>query len=144
MDQMIWGPSMWITLHFISMCYPVKPTRTDIKIHSNFIKSLSDILPCNICKKHFSDILKNININEVLSSKETYMKFFHDVHNNVNIDNGRKSLDYNEFLQLYQEIIDTKHFNPIIIYKKNKIYRYTIIGLTLIMSLLIIYIIKRK
>ena len=109
MEPKIWGPSTWIFLHLLSMSYPDKPNSEDIKAHISFLFAFSKILPCNICKEEFSKHLSENIMQEVLSSKEKYMRFLFNVHNDVNKRNNRPVLEYNQFILLYKTIIDSEY-----------------------------------
>lgn len=139
MDPIIWGPSAWNFIHFLTISYPDKPSNEDINNHTNFIKILAKILPCNICKIHFSKNIDNINFKKILSSKDSYMNFMWDIHNKVNIINKRPTIKFNDFLKEYKKIIDSGSFNPIILYKKANIYYYSLLIVFIIISLLILY-----
>lgn len=140
MDALIWGPSFWNMLHFITIAYPEKPSLNDIKNHSNFIKNLGNLLPCKKCAIHYNNYIKNIKINEILSDKEKYMKFFWKLHNDVNQRNNRKEITFKKFLQIYQEIINDGNFNTINIFYINKLYFKLIIILIIIVSILLFFI----
>lgn len=139
MDPLIWGPSAWSFIHFLTIAYPDKPTREDIENHKNFINLLPKILPCSICKNHIEKNLEDIDFELILSSKNSYMNFMWDLHNKVNSLNKRPNISFNDFLSLYKNIIENGSFNPFILYKKSKIYYYSLLIIFIILSLLILY-----
>ncbi len=139
MDPLIWGPSAWSFIHFLTIAYPDKPTREDIENHKNFINLLPKILPCSICKNHIEKNLEDIDFELILSSKNSYMNFMWELHNKVNSLNKRPNISFNDFLSLYKNIIENGSFNPFILYKKNKIYYYSLLIVFIILSLLILY-----
>ena len=139
MEPKIWGPSTWIFLHLLSMAYPDKPNPEDIKAHLTFLFALAKVLPCDICKDEFSKQLNSNIMQEVLSSKETYMKFLFNVHNDVNKRNNKPVLTYNQFIDVYKSIMDSNSFSPIDIKRQSKIYKYLLIAVVLSFASYIIY-----
>lgn len=134
MDPVIWGPSLWSSLHFISMAYPDQPTKKDIEHNIVFLHSLANVLPCDICKQHFKAMLDKTNLPLELSNKQSYIALVHRLHNQVNRANGKKEISYNSFLELYQGIIDSGNFNPIAMRKRLEIYKYSLIILFVIIG----------
>ncbi len=120
MEPYLWGPSLWVFLHLLTMEYPDKPSNSDILIHSEFLNSLSKILPCQLCRDEFSKQIKSQPLNTVLGSKKTYIKFMFDVHNDVNKRNFKPAMDYDDFIKLYENLIKQNKFNPIEINNKSK------------------------
>jgi len=49
-----WGPLGWMTLHSISVCYPIEPTIADKKILDEFMDAFGMTITCSICNEHFS------------------------------------------------------------------------------------------
>ena len=139
MDPLIWGPTSWNFLHFITISYPDNPTQNDINNHKIFLKNLSNILPCSICKTHFNKHITESDLDKALSSKENYMILMWNIHNKVNNLNNRPIMKYNDFLNEYNNIIKYGNFNPIALYKKNKIYYYSLLVVFIIITLLILY-----
>ena len=45
----VWGPSLWMSLHIISMNYPLKPTAIQQKEYKAFFDALKFVLPCGKC-----------------------------------------------------------------------------------------------
>ena len=134
MDPVIWGPTLWSSLHFITMGYPENPSKKDIENQIVFLHSLSNVLPCDICKNHFREHLSKTNLPLELSTKQGYIGLIHRIHNSVNRTNGKKEISYNSFLKLYQGIIDSGSFNPIAMRKRLEIYKYSLIILFVIIG----------
>ena len=104
MEPNIWGPGAWLFLHSITLNYPDNPTLEHKKIYSDFFNRLKDVLPCEICKKHYSQNIKDSPINFSLNSKEAITKWLVNIHNKVNSMYNKPNLDYNSFLKLYKKI----------------------------------------
>lgn len=108
MKPNIWGPHAWIFLHSITLNYPDKPNTNDIKDMKNFIDSLGNILPCSKCNNNFKDHLKVHPITEdILKSKNKFIKWMIDIHNSINKLNKKRILTYEEglrdIIELYED-----------------------------------------
>ena len=57
MKPEVWGPQLWFILHIISFEYPENPTENIKRVYYDFYTSLKDILPCDLCKKHYREFL---------------------------------------------------------------------------------------
>ena len=85
-----WGPHLWIFLHSVSMNYSDKPSSLEITNMFNFIISLENIIPCKICRGHYSKLIREgakgippLSIN-VLNNRKTFVKYIYDIHNYIN------------------------------------------------------------
>lgn len=108
----VWGPCAWIFLHSISYSYPEDPSDIDKKQYSDFLHSLKNVIPCQSCSKHYSDYINQYP--PTLNSRDDFTKWMIDLHNNVNMDNKKKVLSYEDvhkkYMELYQE---EKKLNPL-------------------------------
>ncbi len=106
MDSNKWGTNLWFFLHSVSMNYPPNPTEQD-KLHMrNFIYSISYILPCSECRENFRTHLITIPIR--LESKKDFVYWVIDIHNQVNIQLGKRVVNHNEVIQAYEKIYGKK------------------------------------
>nr|QBK87701.1 MAG: Erv1/Alr family disulfide (thiol) oxidoreductase [Marseillevirus LCMAC202] len=58
----IWGPCFWRTIHAFAAAY--RPTQDVKSAFKQFIYSLTGILPCKICREHYTHNLNQIPLNE--------------------------------------------------------------------------------
>lgn len=142
-NSKIWGPSCWLTLHFFSMYYPENPTQNDIENHTRFLNILPTVLPCKECSEHFRLSLNEYNINEALQSRKKYIELIYKLHNSANKILDKPIMSYDNFIKLYQNIMNETTFNPIAIYNANRLKTYIIVGLIIIIGVLI-YMITLK
>ena len=83
-------------------------------------KMIDNGISCNICKKHF-EIWNNLYpIEENYNSRDDIMKWYQDLHNDINMKNNKKSLQMEQILDIY------KNFDYI---ELVKIYKIDIISL---------------
>jgi hypothetical protein len=54
----IWGPALWLSIHCISMNYPLNPSIADKLHYRTWFEGLEHILPCGACRNNFKNNLK--------------------------------------------------------------------------------------
>jgi hypothetical protein len=106
MNPEVWGPSFWLILHTISINYAStgNPSYLEKRHHYDFFRNLQFVLPCTICRQHYTDFFKTYPIENFLESKKMLVKWVIMVHNQVNKRQHKPMLEYNEVIQLYQKI----------------------------------------
>jgi len=57
-----WGPLGWMTLHSISVCYPITATITDKQVLDEFMQAFGLTITCSICNDHFSKMFNGYKI----------------------------------------------------------------------------------
>lgn len=118
MDPKIWGPPGWIFLHFITFGYPDNPTEEDKQNYKNFFINIKNVLPCQKCRDNYEDHLKKYPLNDqILSNKTQFIKWFIDIHNEVNKITNDKKIEYKDMMVEYFK--GDK--------KKNNYYNYSLI-----------------
>jgi len=91
MEKSFWGPSTWSMIHSSTANY--KPIyRTSFK---QFIYSLPYLLPCQYCREHLKENLKNLSPENYLYSSEQLFLWSYLLHDKVNRQLGKTSPDYN-------------------------------------------------
>ncbi len=122
LSPLIWGPDAWTFLHSITLKYPDNPSITDKINYKQFFESLQNVLPCDSCCNHYKQNLRNHPLTEyVMSSRQQLIKWLIDIHNEVNIANGKPILSYTQVLDIYKKkynkskfIITTLHLSILI------------------------------
>ena len=143
MEPNIWGPSAWTFLHSITLNYPDNPTIQQKKIYSDFFYILTKILPCSICKENLKIHMEKYPINFNLDSREKIVKWLIKIHNETNIQNGKKKISYKEFLEIYKNLYKNSEESITYYKNKNKIQKIVlIIAIFLIIFLLSLIIFK--
>ena len=101
-SPVIWGSSGWNFLHYITFTYPNNPTEQEKETYLNFFSLVGKVLPCKNCRINYENHQEKYPLNDlVLSNKENLVKWLINVHNEVNLKNGKKILTYDEVLQNY-------------------------------------------
>jgi hypothetical protein len=82
----IWGPMGWMTLHSISVCYPMYPSSEDIAILNQFMDAFKGSITCPHCKDDFESMFLKYKIKHPEWNISKYHLFLSIVrmHNTVN------------------------------------------------------------
>ena len=132
MEANVWGPGAWLFLHSITLNYPDNPSIYEKKIYKDFFNSLTNILPCDICRQNYKKHIQKFPIKFFLNSKIDLTKWLVKIHNLTNIDLNKSTISYNSFIKLYKNLYSKSKFNyyillgcfiPILVYV---IYKYNI------------------
>lgn len=109
MNPNIWGPHLWNFLHTISFNYPDVATTDVRESHYNFFNSLIDILPCDVCRVNYKKKLQNLNLLGSLNTKEDFVDFVINLHNNVSKDLGKSEYMKEDVIKKYSELYNSKY-----------------------------------
>ena len=108
MNQNIWGPHLWFSLHSISFNYPLKPSVEDKNNYKNFFLNLQEAIPCSVCKKNYKRHLNEHPIQDYLDNRKTLVYWVIDMHNMVNAEIGKKILSYDIVVKKYEDVYQKK------------------------------------
>ena len=93
MGGTFWQPLTWIMFHTLALNYEER-----YKDHYiTFFDSLKTIIPCKMCRDHYTNFLNKNNINNVNLFNWTI-----DMHNNVNRMNHTKQWSHEESYNYYK------------------------------------------
>ena len=81
-----WGPLGWMTLHSISVCYPITATIADKQVLDEFMQAFGLTITCSICNGHFSKMFNGYKIAVPTWNNSRYDLFIAicKMHNTVN------------------------------------------------------------
>ena len=102
----VWGPIFWSTMHLVSLAYPDQPTYAEKRAAKEFYNALAYILPCPVCRSHFSEILKGLPVETWLDNRESLVEWVWTVHNRVNQRLGKPETSREEFHRRYKEMAE--------------------------------------
>jgi len=108
MNQNIWGPHLWFSLHTMSFNYPLKPTEKDKDEYKNFFINLQNVIPCSVCKKNYIRHLNEHPIKDYLNTRKFLVYWVIDMHNMVNAEIGKKILSYEIVIKKYEDVYKKK------------------------------------
>ncbi len=100
----IWGPSGWHFIHSVAIAFPDKPTEEQKKSYQEFFTNLGEVLPCELCNENYNQKIKDNP--PPLDTPEKMFEWTVDLHNQVNKQNGKPELTYEQARKEYQKRTD--------------------------------------
>jgi hypothetical protein len=100
MNQNLWGPAYWFTLHTITFQYPFHPTENDKLHYKLFFEQLQFLLPCKYCRIHYQQNWKEIPIQ--LDSRRSLVEWLIKFHNQVNVITGKPIYTLEQVMYQYE------------------------------------------
>ncbi len=104
MPPEVWGPFFWHTIHIVALGYPEKPTYAHKKAAKEFFESLQYLLPCEVCRKHYSQNLTVMPITPHLDRRQDLLKWTIEIHNRVNQQLQKPIVSEPEVIQYYKRL----------------------------------------
>tara|TARA_Y100000816_G_scaffold124284_1_gene87392 strand:- start:4554 stop:4991 length:438 start_codon:yes stop_codon:yes gene_type:complete len=120
----IWGPNYWFVLNTIGFTYPELPTDGEKKRYYNFITSLPYFIPNKAISENFSDLLDDYPVSSYLTSRESFLKWIHFIHNKINVQIGKEEISYLEFINNYNNLYKPKEILHKERFKQKEKYLY--------------------
>ena len=134
----VWGPHFWFVLNTMAITYPKYPNDVTIKKYYDFLHNLPLFLPNNKIGDHFSKMLDEFPPTPYLSSRLSFMKWVHFIHNRVNSLLKKPHIDFYKSLEQYYA-----HYKPKELVLKEEFERrkkYIHIGITSVLIVILFYI----
>jgi hypothetical protein len=101
-DPRLWGNNGWKFIHYITLGYPDNPMDSDKENYKTYLEKHKFVLPCENCRMHYTKNIEKYPLNDhVMASRYNLFKWGVDMHNEVNIANGKKIMSVEEALILY-------------------------------------------
>ena len=141
MNPEVWGPHFWFTLHTMSMTYPIHPNTVTKKKYYEFITNLPIFLPNSDIGNYFAKLLDEYPLEPYLSSRMSFIKWTHFIHNKINVSLCKLEIPFNEFLEWYHK----QYIPQDIVDKEKSVWnkRYIEISVMLLLILLVCYCWKK-
>lgn len=103
----VWGPAGWVFLHASVMGYPVKIDEDDRKDRKRkrktkeFFESIGYIFPCKYCRESYQQFIKELPIDDFLSTRKKLARWLYRIHNKVNKKLGVPKCEIPTFREVY-------------------------------------------
>ena len=136
----VWGPHFWFVLHTIAITYPKYPNDVSKKKYYHLIQNLPTFLPNQRMGREFKTKLDEFPVTPYLSSRLSFMKWVHFMHNKINRKIGKPEISFNKGLQKYYKHYESKKTKFLKKLQKNQ--NYTKTGVCIFLVILIIYFYK--
>jgi len=89
-------------MHIVSLGAKPMPTAEEQEGFRKFYESLQVVIPCPICKDHYTEALKTLPIRT--SSRDELVEWVYDIHNLINVQLGKKTLSWEGFIKHMQNL----------------------------------------
>jgi hypothetical protein len=86
------------------MGYPQNPNYTDKKAMKDFFESLQHLIPCPICRTHYTSHMTKLPIGPSLDNRADLFRWTVDLHNEVNDMLGKRRYTETEVIQYYSRL----------------------------------------
>lgn len=107
MNPQIWGQDMWRSIHRIAATY----TSGNKEAFILFIYSLTDLLPCKICREHLKINMENHPLtDEYLQNNKTAFLWTYILHEIVNKQLKKPSYPYSKAYYDYFGVYPNNHY----------------------------------
>jgi hypothetical protein len=100
----VWGPFFWHTIHITALGYPSSPTYAHKKAAKEFYESLKILIPCPICRDHYTEHLEKHPLTPYLDKREDLFRWTVLLHNEVNKMLGKKEYTEAQVLENYKRL----------------------------------------
>ena len=104
MPPEVWGPFFWHTIHIVALGYPEKPTYAHKKAVKEFFESLQYLIPCEVCRTHYTQNLTVMPITPHLDRRQDLFKWTIELHNRVNQQLQKAIMSEPEVVQYYKRL----------------------------------------
>ena len=133
----VWGPKFWFFLQTVAMTYPEQPDARSKKKYYDLIQNFPMFLPNKRMGKEFSKKLNEFPITPYLSSRLSFQKWVHFMHNKLNKQLGKPELNFHRGLEKYYLHYEPKKTKRIREMKLQK--KYVAIGISVFLVILGLY-----
>tara|TARA_B100000900_G_scaffold133287_1_gene112867 strand:- start:1252 stop:1680 length:429 start_codon:yes stop_codon:yes gene_type:complete len=128
-DPNVWGPHYWFFLHTIAESYPENPNQVTKKKYYDLINNMPLFIPNDDIGDKFSKYLDKYPVSPYLSSRESFVRWMHFIHNKYNVLLNKKEISLPEALSQYRDLYKPKlvHLVEKINLKKHYLYAFFIL-----------------
>jgi len=106
MDPLVWGEKLWTYIHCVAAVSKTPQQRRDFV---DFVEILARTLPCDKCKQHFRQNLRNINIQNYMKNEETLFMWTYLMHDAVNAAQNKLGKGRPSFGEVYGRYFNVKN-----------------------------------
>lgn len=141
LNENIWGPHFWFTLHTIAITYPQNPNDVVKKKYYEFIQNLPLFLPNSKMSNDLIEYLDNFPVTPYLDSRMSFMKWIHFLHNKINMKLGKEVIDFDDSIKLYYDKYKPKNDISYKMFREKQKYLF---GSTIVIGILLFAFLYNK
>jgi hypothetical protein len=95
-EPTIFGKHFWGTMHLAALGSPQKFEASHVTAYSTFYKQIPNVIPCQSCGTHLSEIYQLLPIEPALSGSQALFEWTVGVHNAVNRRLGKSEVSIDD------------------------------------------------
>ena len=104
MSPDVWGPIFWATMHVATLGYPVNPNEHEQAAAIQFYESLKVMIPCPICREHYSMNLETMPIKDAVKGRDELINWAFNIHNSVNKQLDKREISWDEYVDYMRKL----------------------------------------
>jgi hypothetical protein len=91
-------------MHLVALGYPVQPSYAEKQAAKQFYESFTQLIPCPICRVHYTENLKEMPITPSLDTRKDLFRWTVDMHNKVNKQLGKPEYTEQQAITYYMRL----------------------------------------
>lgn len=99
-SDLVWGPAKWTALESEILTLPAKLDEHEFCMFKVYLALNARYLPCINCARHFEEHIQRMPNDDVMRTRAGLLKWFTDVHNDVNRRKHREELSHEEIIRV--------------------------------------------
>lgn len=136
-DPTVWGPQYWFFLHTVAESYPEHPNEIIKRKYYDLIQNMPLFIPIDEIGDKFSNLLDKYPVTPYLTSKQSFVRWMHFIHNKINVLLEKQELSMPEALAQYRTMYKPK---PIFLIEKMNTRKHYIFAAFICILLYLIYL----
>ena len=121
----VWGPIFWSTMHIVTLGYADVPSKEEQNAAAQFFNSLAIVIPCPICRAHYSHFLQASPVEAAATSRTELVHWLFSLHNKVNVQLGKRQISWEDFIAKMSKLRDKGSVN---IFDENSTNPYSLLA----------------
>ena len=111
-DPKVWSHSYWFMLHLGSISAPEMIPPSMRTKYWNYIEGIPVMIPCHDCAQHAQTWVDNhrVDRDQICSSRSNLVKFFVDLHNDVNRRTGKPIISEEQVYKMFSGPVSIRQF----------------------------------
>ncbi len=96
-----WGNAVWYLIHFLAKSLPKRISESEAISYKAMIVCLQNLLPCEVCRTHMKEHLREFHIDDYLKSRDDIFEWTVILHNKVSQSLGKHQITLEEAKMIY-------------------------------------------
>jgi hypothetical protein len=137
LNPSVWGPHYWFLLHTVSHSYPTSPNQVTKRKYYDLIHNFPLFIPDEKIGNKFSRLLDKYPVTPYLTSRDSFIRWVHFIHNKINHHLGKEELSLAASLDKYNA-----HYKSEVIYlsERMNIKKHYLYAVLIAICFLLIFI----